>query len=117
MDATELAVALAGADDADVVRLVGDWMDRAARDEALDLSVEPALESRRHVNALVAAAAAQVARDRSLPTPEWTLERTRMSETFWHPGPAALFANALVHAPGEFAIRGVFIEADSLRCV
>ncbi len=40
-----------------------------------------------------------------------------MSETFWHPGPAALFANALVHAPGEFAIRGVFIEADSLRCV
>lgn len=46
--------------------------------------------------------------------PAWTIGPARMSEVFWHPGPPALFPNALVHAPGELAVRGVFIEADSL---
>lgn len=99
------------------MRLVADWMDRALKSERFDGDIEPPLDGRRHIDALVAAAVAHVARRRSMPTPAWTIGPGRMSDVFWHPGPAALFPNALVHAPGEFAVRGVFIEEDSLRCV
>lgn len=117
MDATELAQDLAGAEEHELVRVVADWIDRAGRAEHLDLSIEPALDGRSHVDALVAAAAAHVARTRAEPVPAWTIGPHRRSEQFWHPGPPALFANALVHAPGEFAVRGVFIEAASLTSV
>lgn len=116
VDATELAEDLATAGEHELVRLVADWIDRALRAEDLDLSVEPPLDGRSPLDALVAAAAAYVARTRSMPTPNWTIGTSRRSEQFWHPGPPALFPNALVHAPGEFAIRGVFIEAASLVC-
>ncbi len=117
MDAAELAVDLAGSEEHEVVRTVADWIDRACRAEHLDLSIEPSLDGRSHLDALVAAAAAHVARARTEPTPAWTIGPRRCSEQFWHPGPPALFANALVHAPGEFAVRVVFIEAASLTSV
>ncbi len=114
MDACELAADLASADEVEVVRLVADWIHRAILSDDLDLDLEPPLDGRPHLDALVAAAAAHVAHRRDVPVPRWTIGPTRMSDVFWHPGPAALFPNALVHAPGAFAVRGVFIEADSL---
>lgn len=117
MDAQGLAAALRDADEDQLVRLVADWMARAGRADDLDLHVAPLLTGRRHIDALVAAAAAQVARGRGEVTPAWTVGVERTTEVFWYPGPAALFPNALVHAPGEFAIRGVFIESDSLVSV
>lgn len=116
MDAGDLAADLVDARESDIVRLVADWMDRAMRAEPLDLSAEPPLDGRSHIDALVAAAAAHVARRRSMSIPSWTIGPSRRSECFWYPGPAALFPNALVHSHGEFAVRGVFIEAASLVC-
>ncbi len=117
MDATELAGALNSGDADEVVRTVADWIGRALGSPDLDLSVEPALTGASHIDALLAAATAHVARRLGQPTPPWTIGPHRTMESFWHPGPADLFANALVHAPGEFAVRGVFIEADSLESV
>lgn len=119
MDARELARTLAEAGDAEVVRFVADWIDRALTAERgdLDLAAEPSLDGRSHIDALVAAAAAHVARHLGQPAPSWTIGPERLADTFWHPGPPALFPNALVHAPGEFAVRGVFIEAASLESV
>ena len=117
MDARSLAADLAVADDPQLVRLVADWMDRALRASDLDLDVEPSLDGRRYVDALIAAAAAQVARRLGRPTPEWTVGPQRRTDAYWHPGPPSLFPNALVHAPGEFAVRGVLVESDSLVCV
>jgi hypothetical protein len=117
VDAGALAHDLADVGDDQLVRLVADWMDRATRTPDLDLDSEPPLDGRRHVDALIAAAAAQVARTLGRPTPPWTIGPHRRTDAFWHPGPASLFPNALVHAPGEFAVRGVLVEADSLVCV
>lgn len=116
VDAHELADDLGDAEEQDIVRLVADWIDRAQRVEHLDLSGEPSLDGRSHIDALVAAASAHVARTLSMPIPGWTIDARRRSERFWYPGPAALFPNALVHSYGEFAVRGVFIEAASLAC-
>jgi hypothetical protein len=63
----------------------------------------------------VAAAAAEVARQRGERPPAWANQADRRTQTFWYPGPAALFPNALVHAPLAFRSRGVFIDAASLR--
>lgn len=117
MDASSLADDLAAAPASDVVRLVADWMHRAETTASLDLSQDPPLLNVSHLDALVAAAAAQVARTLGMTTPPWTIGPSRMSASFWHPGSPALFANALVHAPGEFSVRGVFIEAASLVSV
>lgn len=117
MDARSLAADLADASDGEIVRLIADWMHRAQRDVDLDLEVEPTLDGRRHLDALIAAAAAHVARGLGRPTPTWTIGPDRRTDVYWYPGPPSLFPNALVHAPGEFAVRGVLVEAASLVCV
>ena len=117
MDATGLRADLHDSSPDDVVRLVADWIDRALRSTSLDLTREPEYLGTLHLDAIIAAAAAHVARLKGQPTPEWAIEPGRFCQSFWYPGPAALFPNALVHAPGEFAIRGVFIEEASLQCV
>lgn len=117
VDARSLAADLLDADDGEIVRFVADWMHRARGEVDLDLEVEPTLDGRRHLDALIAAATAQVARDLGRPTPTWTIGPQRRTDAYWYPGPPGLFPNALVHAPGEFAVRGVLVEADSLVCV
>ncbi len=117
MDATSLTSDLRSASEEDLVRLVADWISRATTAAQLDLHVEPPLDGRRHIDALVAAGAAEVARQRGQKAPTWTTTSDRRTETFWYPGPAALFPNALVHAPLAFRSRGVFIEAASLQSV
>ena len=117
MDAVGLRDDLANASPNEVVRLIADWIDRARRAPELDLDLEPGLIGIPHLDAATGAAAAHTARLLGRPIPTWTLFAGRFSPTFWHPGPPSTYANALVHAPGEFALRGIFIEEASLQCV
>ncbi|MDQ6783608.1 MAG: hypothetical protein M3063_09240 [Actinomycetota bacterium] len=117
MDAASLAADMVIAPDESLVRYVADWIDRATTAAAVDLATAPPLDGRRHVDALIAASAAQVARLRGLPAPAWTNEPQRRTDNFWYPGPPSLFPNALVHSPLAFRSRGVFVEAASLRSV
>lgn len=108
----ELATTLSDVTPAEYVRFVADWMADADRlDEA------PALTGDVVVDALVAAAAAEVAVRRGAPIPAWTEEPERTSPTLWYRGPAALLPNALVHASLSFVLHGVLVEADSLVSV
>ena len=76
--------------------------------------LEPEFTNNVVVDALVAAAAAHLARSNGAVIPSWTRQPERALESFWHPGDDAFFAWSLAHAPAEFFIRGVIVEADSL---
>ncbi len=94
------------------VRLTAHWMTRAtALEAAPELSGSPV------VDALVAAATAEVARRRGAAPPAWTTEPCRVLQTFWHPSGPRFFGWSLAHAPAEFRARGVIVEADSLVSV
>ncbi|MGI8936864.1 MAG: hypothetical protein ACR2JF_01375 [Iamia sp.] len=69
---------------------MADWIDRALRSPDLDLSVEPPLTGVSHIDALLGAASAHVARHFGRPIPPWTTGSERVSESFWHPGPPDL---------------------------
>ncbi len=69
------------------------------------------------VDALVAAATAEVARRRGAEPPIWTMGSERILSTFWHPSGPSFFGWSLAHAPAEFRARGVIVEADSLVSV
>lgn len=94
------------------VRLTAHWMTRAT---ALDAA--PELSGSAVIDALVAAAAAEVARRRRVEPPDWTGEPCRILQTFWHPSGQRFFGWSLAHAPAEFRARGVIVEADSLVSV
>lgn len=113
----QLADDLAEAPVSDYVRLVADWLHRAARDPDLDVDSAPPLTGVAVVDALVAASAAHIRFSRQEAVPSWTVGAQRRLDTLWYPGPDALLPNALVHSPVSFSIRGLFIEADSLESV
>jgi hypothetical protein len=108
----DLAVTLAAAAEQEYVRIVADWLTRGA------VGVDPPVSSGdRVVDALVAAAVAQLARATGQAVPAWTRAPERVLDFFWHPGSDRFFALALAHAPAEFAARDLFIDADSLVSV
>lgn len=115
--AQALADALDRSPASDYVRLVADWLSRAARDADSDLASPARLTGVSVVDALVAAATAHVCFSRGDSVPQWTTESSRRTETLWYPGPDALMANALVHTPLSFSIRGLLIEGASLESV
>lgn len=94
------------------VRLAAHWMTRAS-----DLEAAPRPSGSAVIDALAAAAAAEVARQRGHQPPEWTLDPERVLETLWHPSGPRFFGWSLAHAPAEFRARGVIVEADSLVSV
>ena len=94
------------------VRFVAQWMDQAT-----DLDQAARITGDAVVDALTAAAAAQVAFTRAGLVPAWTEEPGRSLSTLWYPGPDALFPNALVHSPLLFTLHGVLVEAQSLVSV
>ena len=116
MDARELALWLSDCEPEMVVRGVADWIAPAIR-QGPEADIEPPLDGRAHIDALVAAAAEYVADHRGEARPTWTVSKERESPVFWHPGPDSLIAHSLVHSPAVFAIRGLLIEEDSLQCV
>lgn len=108
----ELADTLVALTPPEYVRFVADWMLHAT-----DLDQAPGLTGVPEIDALVAAAAAQVAMDRNEPASTSTGEPDRVMRNFWYPGPDALFPNALVHSPLAFFVHGVLVERDSLVSV
>lgn len=108
----DLADTLVALTPPEYVRFVADWMVRAG-----ELDQAPGLTGVPEIDALVAAAAAQVAADRGELVAAWTNEPTRFTRNFWYPGPDALFPNALVHSPLAFFLHGVLVERDSLVSV
>ena len=117
MDAVELRDDLVEAPRTQWVRLVAQWIDWAAGDDAFEPDTEPDLSGDRARDALVAAATAYVSQQRDIPVPEWTSKPVRRLDRLWHPGPVELLPNALVHAPQAFFARGVLIERDSLASI
>jgi hypothetical protein len=108
----DLVGALRAAQETDYVRLVADWLTRG------DINgPEPSVTGDPTVDALIGASVAYRARQLGCSVPAWTRAPERISEYFWHPGSDRFFALALAHSPAEFAIRGLFIDADSLRSV
>jgi hypothetical protein len=107
-----LAETLSAISEGEYARFVADWLTRAT-----DLDTAPALTGDRVIDALVAAAAAHLAMTIGRTAPAWASEPTRTLENYWYAGPPGFFANAVVHSPLAFAIRGVLIEADSLESV
>jgi hypothetical protein len=105
----DLAVTLAAAEELEYVRIVADWLLHGSVG-----SEPPASTGDRVVDALAAAAVAQLARTRGQEVPTWTRAPDRILDFFWHPGSDRFFALALAHAPAEFAVRGLFIDAESL---
>jgi hypothetical protein len=94
------------------VRLVAHWL------TAGELSPVPAAPAGSMVaDALVAAAVAMRARTLGESAPGWTSDQTRVLAEQWHPGPDAMFAWSLEHAPAEFRDRGLIVEGDSLQSV
>ncbi len=106
-----LANELLAAPETDYVRICAHWLTLGTPD------LEPEFTNNVVVDALVAAAAAHLARSNGAVIPSWTRQPERALESFWHPGDDAFFAWSLAHAPAEFFIRGVIVEADSLVSV
>ena len=112
MDPQQLVDALVGEPESMWVRMTAYWMTREPV-----LNPSPRLSGLVVVDALVAAAAAQLARRRGVAAPEWTQLDDRVLETFWHPSGPRFLGWSLAHAPAEFRARGVIVEADSLVSV
>ena len=117
LTAQNLADALGKSPTSDFVRLVADWLHLVSRDPDVDLRTAPRLTGNVIVDALVAAATAHACFSHGAAVPSWTTEPQRRTERLWYPGPDALLANALVHTPLSFSLRGVLVEADSLESV
>ena len=107
-----LALELAASDQQDYVRLVAHWLTHGAVEQEC-----PPLTGDEVIDALVAAAVAHRARMIGQEPPAWTRAPDRLLDFFWHPGSDRFFALALAHAPAEFAVRGIFVDADSLLSV
>lgn len=108
----DLALALAASDQQDYVRLVAHWLTHGVVE-----GEPPPLVGDEVVDALVAAAVAHRARLIDQEPPSWTRDPDRLLDFFWHPGDDRFFALALAHAPAEFAVRRIFVDADSLLSV
>lgn len=112
MSPQDLVDALKGEPETMWVRLTAHWMTRASA-----LGTAPRPSGNPVVDALVAAAAAEVARRRGTEPPRWSTKPDRVLKTFWHPSGPRFFGWSLAHAPAEFRARGVLVEADSLVSV
>lgn len=108
----DLALTLAGAEEASWVRIAADWLTHGEPSEDAPPSAGDPVR-----DALVAATVAHRARQQGIPAPAWTADARYTLQSFWHPGSDRFFALALATAPAEFAARGVFIEALSLESV
>lgn len=111
-EACDLAATLAGANEADYVRLAADWLTHGDVDTS-----EPELTGKPVVDALTAATVALAAVSSGRSAPGWTDQPARALEALWHPGGARFFAYSLAHAPAEFLARGIVVERDSLASV
>ena len=109
---TELARTLRELDEHEYVRFTAHWMTVAT-----DLDIAAELTGHEVVDALVAAAAAYVAYQRSGAEPAWTYRPGRaLKDRLWHPGAPGMLPYSIVHSPGSFIVRGLVVARDALSC-
>lgn len=79
------------------------------------LDARPAPTGDQRYDALLAALAEHLAYHSDLPVPDWAYEDDRFLDQWWFPVDLpAVRAEALVHSPGAFRIRGIFIGSGAL---
>jgi transcriptional regulator with XRE-family HTH domain len=90
-------------------------------DPAAELRVEPAPTGSPEWDAAIAAACERAAHLRGVPVPGWTAAPSRRLDRAWFAveavigrSSAGLQCLALATSPPEFAVRGVFIDAETL---
>lgn len=89
---------------------------------AVSLRREPPRTGDRRFDALIAAVCERVAHQAGLPVAGWTAAPSRFLERWWFPVadllgrlPEGLACYALANSPPEFAVRGIFVDPDSLE--
>ncbi|HWE53959.1 MAG TPA: hypothetical protein VG435_00520 [Acidimicrobiales bacterium] len=89
------------------------WEPREHR--AALLKARPATSCDRRYDALLAALAEHMAYHDDLAVPDWAYDDDRFLEQWWFPVDLpAVRAEALVHSPAAFRIRGIFIGSGAL---
>lgn len=89
------------------------WEPIAQRSSLLEQ--RPALTGDPRYDAFLAALAEHLAYHDQLHAPEWVQDRDRYLEEWWFPiDLPAVRADALVHSPGAFRIRGIFLGSGAL---
>jgi hypothetical protein len=89
------------------------WEPQERRAALLERRPAPTGDSR--YDALLAALAEHLAYHDDLSVPEWAYDDDRFLEQWWFPVDLpAVRADALVHSPGAFRIRGIFIGSGAL---
>ncbi|MGH9293916.1 MAG: hypothetical protein ACRD0B_01175 [Acidimicrobiales bacterium] len=79
------------------------------------LSERPASTGSRRYDAFLGALAEHLAYHDELPVPSWTYEDDRFLEQWWFPiDLPSVRADALVHGPAAFRIRGIFLGTGAL---
>lgn len=85
--------------------------------DATHLDEQPRRTGDRVIDALIAAATAEVAHRPDVRVPEWAADPARTLTDWWHPGPPGTRQWSIDHAPAAFHARRLAIEEDSLGCV
>jgi hypothetical protein len=90
------------------------WEPMAQRSPLLEQ--RPALTGDPRYDAFLAALAEHLAYHDQLSAPEWVQDGDRFLEEWWFPiDLPAVRADALVHSPGAFRIRGIFLGSGALE--
>lgn len=120
MSVSELAVALAQeASEVDRRRLVLEFVEEyrweSVDDRARILSERPPPTGDGRYDALLAALTEHLAYHDDSDIPEWVYDADRFLEQWWFPiDLPSVRADALVHSPAAFRIRGIFIGTGAL---
>ena len=120
MTVADLALGIRGMDsDPDRRRLVLEFVEEYRWEpvalRAALLGDRPATTGDPRYDALMAALAEHLAYHDGIEVPEWTYEADRFLEQWWFPiDLPSVRTDALVHSPGAFRIRGIFIGTGAL---
>lgn len=98
-----------------VLEFVEEYRWEARDDRAVLFAERPKPTSDARYDALLAALAEHVAFHDDLDVPDWAYDDDRFLDQWWFPvDMPAVRADALVHSPGAFRIRGIFIGSGAL---
>ena len=98
-----------------MLEFVEEYRWEARDDRAVLFAERPKPTSDARYDALLAALAEHVAFHDDLDVPDWAYDDDRFLDQWWFPvDMPAVRADALVHSPGAFRIRGIFIGSGAL---
>jgi hypothetical protein len=98
-----------------VLEFVEEYRWEARDHRAVLFAVRPKPTGDARYDALLAALAEHFAFHDDLDVPDWAYDEDRFLDQWWFPvDMPAVRADALVHSPGAFRIRGIFIGSGAL---